>query len=395
MVADTQYLMHTYNLEPVSFTRGEGAWLWDTSGRRYLDLTAGIAVVNLGHSHPEILKTLQDQAQAVMHLSNSCVIPQQAELARKLCQATGMTNAFFSNSGGEAVETALKLARLFGHRRGYTDPKIIALEKSFHGRTFATISASANALNSTLYAPLMPGFRKCSFNDAEALAGMLEQENEVTAVIVEPVQGEGGVNPLDHDYLCALRQLCDQHDCLMMMDEVQSGMGRTGALYAFMHSGVTPDVLASAKGLGNGFPIGATLARGEAATLFTPGSHGSTFGGNPLASAVAGKALDLIQSPGFMKQVTETGHYLRDGLRRALQQYASVREVRGKGMMIGIEMNRECPALRGEALKHGLIINITQKHIIRLTPPLVLSQQQCDQAIETIASLIDTFERHQ
>ena len=388
---DLKYLMNTYAQERLSFVKGEGAYLWDDQGNQYLDTSAGIAVMNLGHSHPEVIQILQDQATKLMHVSNGTVIPQQLKLAKNLTKAAGMEKAFFCNCGAEAVEAALKITRLLGHQRGYSSPKVIVLSGGFHGRTFATISAANAQINRQLYSPLMSGFVQCEHNNIKALKKTLNDTSEVVALLLEPIQGEGGIQLLDEGFLATVRDLCNQYQVFMVLDEVQTGFGRTGSLYAYQQEGILPDVVASAKGLGNGFPIGVCLAQGEAAELFTPGSHGSTFGGNPLACAVANKVLEVMQRDNIPKQTKETGGYLMTLLKEKLLDSECVVDIRGKGLMIGIELNQECLSIRKAALKAGMIINITRKKIIRLTPPLIISKKQCDVVVEKLYKLIMDF----
>ncbi|OYY79861.1 MAG: aspartate aminotransferase family protein, partial [Hydrogenophilales bacterium 16-62-9] len=333
----TTHLMNTYARQPVAFVRGEGAYLWDESGKRYLDAVAGVAVNGLGHAHPKLVKAICEQAAALIHSSNLYRIPQQEELAERLCALSGMDRAFFCNSGCEANEAAIKLARLYGHGKGIEVPTIIVMEKSFHGRTMATLTASGSRKIQAGFEPLLSGFARVPFNDIEAIRQVGEHNKSVVAVLVEVVQGEGGINVLAAEFLVELRRICDAHGWLLMLDEVQTGIGRTGAWFGFQHSGVAPDVMALAKGLGSGVPIGACLARGEAAEVFKPGSHGSTFGGNPLACATALATLDAIEEENLLENARLRGEAIRSGLRQALASVPGVVEIRGEGMMIGIE----------------------------------------------------------
>ncbi len=388
---DLKYLMNTYAQEKICFVKGEGVYLWDDQGKKYLDTSAGIAVMNLGHGHPEVIETIQKQAAELMHVSNGTVIPQQLALAKNLTNAAGMEKAFLCNCGAEAVEAALKITRLLGHQRGYKNPKIIVLAGGFHGRTFATISAANAQINQDLYSPLMPGFVPCKHNDINALKEVLNNAQEVVAVLLEPIQGEGGVKLLDDGFLAKVRQACDQHKVFMVLDEVQTGFGRTGSLYAYQQENITPDIVASAKGLGNGFPIGICMAKGEAAELFTPGSHGSTFGGNPLACSVGNKVLEIMLRDNIPQQSKKIGEYLKNKLNEKLSHLDCIVDIRGKGLMIGVELDRECVLLRKRALDDGMVINIAQKKIIRLTPPLIITKDQCDVVANKLEKLISDF----
>ncbi len=393
MIDKTQYLMDTYNPENISFVKGEGVWLWDDKGNKYLDTLAGIAVMNLGHSHPEVIQALKEQAVKLMHVSNAVINPLQIALARALAKATGMEKSFFCNSGTESVEVALKIARRFGRSKGYVNPKIVTMKGAFHGRTMNSLSAANNPAQKKLFSPMMPGFIQCEFDDINVLETLLKRTTEVTAVLLEPVQGEGGVRPHSEGYLKAVRALCDQYDVLMMLDEVQTGFGRTGALYAFQHEGVLPDVVASAKGLGNGFPIGVCMAKGVAANIFKVGDHGSTYGGNPLACTVSLKVLEIMQRSGFHEHTKEMALYLTEELRTRLKNLSCVKDIRGKGLLIGIELDRPCGELKKEALRNGMVINVTCQNVIRLVPPLILDKSHCDLTLEVLCKLIKVFSR--
>lgn len=384
----SNYLMNTYAREAVSFIKGDGIYLWDDQNNQYMDTSAGIAVMNLGHSHPEIVQVIKHQAGQLMHVSNAVSIPQQTALAKTLTEVAGMDKVFFCNSGGEAMETAFKIARLFAHQQGYANPKVVSFKKSFHGRSFSLISAARAPLNEQLYSPLMPGFLQTPYNDVAALEEIIKSNDEVAAVMLEPIQGEGGVNVPDDGFLTAIRDLCDQHNMLMIMDEVQAGIGRTGQMFGYQHENVQPDVVASAKALGNGFPIGACLAKGPAAQLLTPGSHGSTFGGNPLACAVGNKVIEIAIRDNIVEHASKMGVYLLDLLQDKLGHLDQVKSIRGKGLMIGVELNNDSAHLRAKALHEGLVINVTQKHIIRLTPPLVINQPQCVEMVERLYKVI-------
>jgi acetylornithine aminotransferase len=381
-------LMQTYARLPVAFERGEGVWLWDTQGRRYLDALSGIAVCGLGHAHPSVTEALCAQAAQLLHTSNLYRVPAQEELARALCRVAGMDRAFFCNSGAEANEAAIKLARLHGHGRGLETPCVVVAESSFHGRTLATLSATGNRKVQAGFEPLVQGFVRVPYNDPDALGQVAHHRRDVAAVLIEPLQGEGGVVVPEPGYLDAVREICDRHGWLMMLDEVQTGMGRTGRWFAFQHDSAVPDVMTLAKGLANGMPIGACLARGPAADLFHPGAHGSTFGGNLLASRAALAVVRTVESEGLPERAAEQGAYLIAGLRHALAAAACVREVRGKGLMIGIELRQPCGALVERALARGLLINVTAERVIRLLPPLILQRDHADRIIETLAVLV-------
>ncbi|QIK38874.1 aspartate aminotransferase family protein [Caldichromatium japonicum] len=384
-------LMATYHRLPVTFARGEGIWLWDTEGRRYLDALAGVAVCGLGHAHPAVTAAVCEQAGQLLHTSNLYRIAEQERLAALLTQASGMERAFFANSGAEANEAAIKLARLYAHRRGIENPGILVAEHSFHGRTLATLSATGNRKVQAGFEPLVQGFVRVPYDDLEAIETAAANRSNIVAVLIEPLQGEGGIRLPAADYLPRLRALCDRHQWLLMLDEVQTGMGRTGRLFAFEHTGIQPDVLTLAKGLGNGLPIGACLARGPAAELFTPGSHGSTFGGNPLVCRVARAVIETIQAERLAENAATQGHYLLDSLRTALAQFPGVVEIRGRGLMVGIELDRPCGALVQEALAAGLLINVTAERVIRLLPPLIITRDQVDLLVGALAELIRGF----
>jgi len=385
------HVMNTYNRLPVAFTRGEGVWLWDESGRRYLDALAGIAVSTLGHGHPALVRAIAEQASLVLHTSNLYRIPAQEALADRLAAVSGMENAFFCNSGCEANEAAIKLARLYGHRRTIESPAIIVMEQSFHGRTLATLSATGNRKVQAGFEPLVSGFVRVPFNDIETVRQVAAQNASVVAVLVEPIQGEGGINVSALEYLRALRELCDRQQWLLMLDEVQCGLGRTGRWFVYQHAEFIPDVLTLAKGLGSGVPIGACLAHGAAADVFKPGTHGSTFGGNPLACAAALATLRIIEEDGLLANAFEMGRLIRDGLAENLQGLPGVREVRGRGLMIGIELNRPCADLVSRALEHGLLINVTMDNVVRLLPPLVLGEAEARQIVAILGPLIRQF----
>jgi acetylornithine aminotransferase len=383
--------MNTYARLPVSFEKGEGVWLWDTEGKRYLDALSGIAVNTLGHTHPRFTAALHAQIDQFIHCSNVYQIPKQAQLADKLCDLANMQEVFFCNSGCEANEAAIKLARLYGHNQGVENPAIIVMEQSFHGRTLATLSATANRKVQAGFEPLVKGFVRVPYDDLEAAHQVAQNNRDVVAVLVEPIQGEGGIQMPDNTYLQGLRKLCDEHGWLLMLDEVQSGMGRTGKWFAHQHTGVLPDVMTLAKGLGSGIPIGACLATGKAAEVFKPGNHGSTFGGNPLACVAGLTTLEVIEQDELIAHADEIGSFLRAGFATALSDTDGIQDIRGQGLMIGIELNKPCGDLVKLALANGLLINVTADNIIRLLPPLVISQDEAQQLIDTLSSTIKEF----
>lgn len=384
----SEHLMQTYARLPVAFTRGEGVWLYDENGDKYLDALAGIAVNGLGHAHPKLVKAICEQAGTLIHTSNVYRIPAQEKLADKLCELSGMDRVFFCNSGAEANEAAIKLARLHGHNRGIDNPAIVVMEKSFHGRTMATLSATGNRKVQAGFEPLVGGFVRVPFGNAEAVAKLAEHHNNIVAVLVEPFQGEGGVQIPEADYLDRLRAICDQNAWLLMLDEVQTGIGRTGTWFAFQHSKVVPDVMSLAKGLGSGVPIGACLAHGAAAEVFTPGKHGSTFGGNPLACTAASTTLDTMAEEGLLENALRIGAFIRETLTRELGQVAGVKEIRGQGLLIGIELDRPCADLVKLALEQKLLINVTADNVVRLVPPLIMSREEAALLTDKLAALI-------
>ncbi|MFP1679369.1 aspartate aminotransferase family protein [Alloalcanivorax sp. C16-2] len=387
-----QFLIPTYARQPVAFERGEGVWLYDQAGERYLDAVSGIAVCNLGHAHPAVTRALADQAGRLVHTSNLYRIPVQEALAERLCRLSGMEKVFFSNSGAEANEAAIKLARLHGHRRGVDKPVVLVMENSFHGRTLATLSATGNAKVKEGFEPLVEGFRALPYGDLEALDRALA-EPDVVAVLAEPIQGEGGVRLPEDGFLPALRERCDRHGLLLMLDEIQTGNGRTGTYFACQAQGVTPDVLTTAKGLGNGFPIGACLVAGAATELFGPGSHGSTFGGNPLGCATALAVVDALEA--VIPDVAAKGERLRAALREGLADLPMVTEVRGRGLIIGIQLDRPCVELVGRARETGLLINVTAGSVVRLLPPLIIDDQELRFLADTLTRVIHDFARDQ
>jgi len=384
-------LMSTYRRLPVTFARGDGVWLWDTDGKRYLDALAGIAVCGLGHAHPAIREALCEQAGRLIHASNLYRIAEQESLGQMLIELAAMERAFFGNSGAEANEAAIKLARLHAHQRGIKDPAILVTEGSFHGRTLATLSATGNRKVQAGFEPLVHGFVRVPYGDLDAVATAAVHRPNLVAVMVEPIQGEGGIQMPPDDYLPRLRSLCDEYGWLLILDEIQTGMGRTGRLFAHQHAGIVPDVMTLAKGLGNGLPIGACLARGAAAEVFGPGSHGSTFGGNPLVCRVAQTVVETLVGQHLIEHAGEMGLYLRERLHAALGDLDGVVEIRGCGLMLGIELARPCADLVEEALTAGLLINVTAERVIRLLPPLVLERPEADQLVDTLAGLVRRF----
>ncbi|MGD9888596.1 MAG: acetylornithine transaminase [Halothiobacillaceae bacterium] len=387
----THHLMNTYNRQPVTFVRGEGAFLWDTEGKRYLDAIMGVAVCGLGHAQPDIAEAMCDQARTLIHTSNIYGIAWQEKLADKLSLLSGMDKVFFCNSGAEANEAAIKLARLHGHRKGLSDPHIVVMESSFHGRTLATLSATGNRKVQAGFEPLVSGFVRVPYGDLDKLRQVAANDRNIVAILVEPVQGEGGIRVPPSSFLQGIREVCDAHGWLMMVDEVQTGVGRTGAWFAHQLAGVRPDVMSLAKGLGNGVPIGACLAAGAASELFGPGNHGSTFGGNPLMCRVAHTVLEVIERDNLLERAAELGERIQEGLRARLHGVAGVLEVRGLGLMIGVQLDRPCGKLVEMALKQGLLINVTADSVIRLLPALVMTDAQADSLIEQLSHIVTEF----
>jgi acetylornithine/N-succinyldiaminopimelate aminotransferase len=385
------HVMNTYSRLPVSFSHGEGVWVWDRAGRRYLDALAGIAVNTLGHAHPRLVRTIAEQAGRLIHVSNLYGIVEQEKLADKLAAVSGMDNVFFCNSGCEANEAAIKIARLYGHRKGIDAPAIVVMDKAFHGRTLATLSATGNRKVQKGFEPLVPGFVRVPFNDIEAVRKVAAVDRNIVAVLVEPIQGEGGINISSLQYLRDLREICDRQGWLFMVDEVQCGLGRTGRWFVYQHAGVLPDVMPLAKGLGSGLPIGACLARGAAAQVFEPGNHGSTFGGNPLACAAALATLEIIEEEGLLENAARMGERLLSGLREQLAGVRGVAEIRGHGLMIGIELDRPCGVLASRALEEGMLVNVTMDNVVRLLPALVIGEAEVRQLLSGLVPLIRDF----
>ena len=385
----TTPLMNNYARLSVAFERGEGSWLYDTQGNKFLDALSGIAVCGLGHAHPKVTAAISEQASKLLHTSNLYTIPLQEQLADKLTSISGMDNVFFCNSGAEANEAAIKLARLHGHNNGNSNPTIIVMEQSFHGRTMATLTATGNRKAQAGFEPLVSGFVRAPFDDIEAIRAIAANNTDVVAVLVEPIQGESGVRVPADDYLNQLRQICDENSWLLMLDEVQTGNGRTGRYFAYQHNDILPDVVTTAKGLGNGVPIGACLARGAAAEVLQPGNHGSTFGGNPLACAAALAVIDTIEQDKLCQRATELGDWMRDAFAQEFEGAEYVKQIRGKGMMIGIELDHACTELAVLAKVKGILINVTgDGRIVRMLPPLTLSDSEASLIVGVISKLI-------
>lgn len=384
-------LMQTYARLPVAFDRGEGAWLWDKNGKKYLDALAGIAVCGLGHAHPLIADAICDQARRLLHTSNIYEIPLQTQLAAELTALSGMDNAFLANSGAEANEAAIKIARLYGHQRNIDKPVIVVMEQAFHGRTLATLTATGNRKVQAGFEPLVSGFVRVPFGDLKALETIAGNTPNVVAVLLEPIQGEGGIRIPEAGYLNGVREICNRHEWLMMLDEIQSGICRTGQMFAFQHAGITPDVLTLAKGLGNGFPVAVCLARGAAARAFKPGNHGSTFGGNPLACRVALTVLQILQKENLAARAEELGQRMLAGFNDSLGGIKGVKTIRGHGLMIGIELEQPCKELVAIALEQSLLINVTAERVIRLLPPLIISTDEADQIVNGVSAVIREF----
>ena len=382
-------LMNTYSRLPVTFAKGEGVWLWDDQGNKYLDALAGIAVCGIGHSHPKLVKAISEQAGTLIHTSNLYHIDKQDKLAKKLAILSGLNKSFFCNSGAEANEAAIKLARLYGHNRGIDQPTIIVMENSFHGRTMATLTASGNRKVQAGFEPLLTGFARVPFNDLDAIAQVSVHNKNVVAILVEPYQGEGGVNVPQANYLKGLRQICDENSWLLMLDEVQCGIGRSGKWFAFQNSEIVPDVITLAKSLGSGVPIGACIAGNVAGDIFKPGNHASTFGGNPLACTAAITTLDIIEEENLMCNALEQGNFIRKNLLKKLGNLTHVTQIRGHGLMIGIELTKPCGELVTKALEQGLLLNVTSDKVVRLLPPLVIKQNESEQIIDMVSTLIE------
>ncbi|MEJ7932387.1 aspartate aminotransferase family protein [Ramlibacter sp. AN1015] len=389
--AASPHVMNTYARVPIALSHGQGVRVWDVNGREYLDALAGIAVNTLGHNHPKLVPALQDQLTKIIHSSNYYHVPDQERLAARLVELSGLTNVFFCSSGLEANEAALKLARKFGHDKGITRPQIVVYEKAFHGRSIATLSATGNAKVQKGFEPLVEGFIRVPLNDIDALRQATEGNPDVVAVFFETIQGEGGVNPMRAEYLREVRALCDANDWLLMIDEVQCGMGRTGKWFAHQWAGILPDVMPLAKGLGSGVPIGAVVAGPRAANIFQPGNHGTTFGGNPLAMRAGVETLRIMEEDGLLENATRVGAHLRAALERGLEGIAGVTEIRGQGLMLGIELDRPCGVLTARAAEAGLLLSVTADNVIRLVPPLILTEAQADEIVALLLPLVRAF----
>jgi len=387
----TPYQMPVFTPLPVAFVRGEGAWLWDTKGKKYLDALAGVAVCGLGHAHPAITAAICDQAGKLLHSSNWYEVTLQQQLAERICKLAGMDNAFFCNSGAEANEAAIKLARLYGSQNNIRTPGIIVTEGSFHGRTLATLTASGSRKIQAGFEPLVQGFFRVPYNDLDAVRHVGDHNKGIVAVLVEPITGEGGVKIPDDGYLKGLRQICDERGWLLMLDEIQTGVCRTGKWFACLHEGVQPDVMTLAKGLGNGVPIGACLAHGKAAQVFKPGSHGSTFSGNPLVCRVALTVLDEMEKGKFAKRAAVLGERLLNGFKKTLGNVPGIKEIRGRGLMLAIELDQPCKEMLTLALERGLLINITVDSVIRLLPPLILTDDEADLLVRELSATVRAF----
>jgi len=386
-------MMDTYARQPVTFEKGEGVWLWAKDGKKYLDALSGVAVNGLGHTHPKLIKAINEQISRLIHVSNVYHIAEQEKLAEKLTSIAHMDNVFFCNSGCEANEAAIKLARLYGHQNGIDTPEIIVMEKAFHGRTMATLSATGNRKTQAGFEPLVGGFIRVAFDDLEAIQQIASRKNNVVAILVEPIQGEGGINIPSNiqNYLKGLREICDQHHWLLMLDEVQSGIGRTGKWFAHQHTAIQPDVMTLAKGLGSGVPIGACLARGKASQVFTPGKHGSTFGGNPLATAAGYATLNIIEEDKLCSHASKMGALINEEFTKHLKDCPQVKVIRNLGLMIGIELDQPCGDLTKLALDEGLLINVTADKVIRLLPPLVINEAEAKELVERLSQVIKNF----
>lgn len=385
------HVMNTYGRLPIALTHGKGCWVWDTHGRRYLDALGGIAVNTLGHGHPKLVPALQDQVARLIHSSNYYEVPLQEQLAAALCELSGLDSVFFCSTGLEANEGALKIARKYGHDRGITRPEIIVYEKAFHGRSIATLSATGNPKVQKGFEPLVEGFVRVPLNDLDAVEQVARANPNVVAVFLETIQGEGGINPSRWEYLQGLRKLCDERNWLLMLDEVQCGIGRTGKWFAHQWAGIVPDVMPLAKGLGSGVPIGAVVTGPKASGVLGPGNHGTTFGGNPLAMRAGVETLRIMREDGVMENAAVVGARLKAGLERELGSLPGLKEIRGAGLMLGIELDRPCGVLLGRAAEAGLMISVTADRVIRLVPPLILSADEADQIVALLSPLVKAF----
>ena len=387
----TDAIMPTYGRQDVAFVKGEGSWLEDAEGKRYLDALGGLAVIVLGHANKAVARTLSEQSATLLHTSNLYRIPKQEQLADELKRLSGMDNMFFGNSGAEANECAIKIARLYGHNKGVEDPTIIVADSSFHGRTLATLTATGNRKVQAGFEPLVKGFVRVPFNDINSVNEIAEQKNSVVAIMVEPIQGEGGIQVPDDDYLKRLRDVCDANDWLLILDEIQCAIGRTGTFFCYEQSGICPDIVTIAKGLANGVPIGVCLASGKASEVMQPGTHGSTFGGNPLSCATALTVINEIEANQLTDRAAELGDRIMNGFRERLDGLNNVTEIRGKGLMIGIELDSPCGELVAKAFDKGLLINVTAERVVRLLPHLTTSDEEADQIVDIVSGLIESL----
>ena len=387
----TDAIMPTYGRQDVAFVKGEGSWLEDAEGNRYLDALGGLAVIVLGHANKAVARTLSEQSATLLHTSNLYRIPKQEQLADELKRLSGMDNMFFGNSGAEANECAIKIARLYGHNKGVEDPTIIVADSSFHGRTLATLTATGNRKVQAGFEPLVKGFIRVPFNDIDSVNEIAEQKNSVVAIMVEPIQGEGGIQVPDDDYLKRLRNVCDANDWLLILDEIQCAIGRTGTFFCYEQSGICPDIVTIAKGLANGVPIGVCLASGKASEVMQPGTHGSTFGGNPLSCATALTVINEIEANQLTDRAAELGDRIMNGFRERLDGLNNVTEIRGKGLMIGIELDSPCGELVAKAFDKGLLINVTAERVVRLLPHLTTSDEEADQIVDIVSGLIESL----
>ena len=382
------YLMNTYNPKKVSFVKGDGVYLWDDNGKKYLDALCGLAVTSLGHSNLDISEVLARQSKTLIHTSNAFIIEQQKRLGKKLCMLSGMETTFFCNSGAEAVEASIKIARKYGNDQKIKNPEIIVMNNSFHGRTMAALSATSEGKAHQGFYPLLDGLTRAPYNDIKSIESLSKTNKNIVAILLEPIQGEGGIIIPNDDYLSQLRDICDKNNWLLMIDEVQTGFCRTGKWFAFQHSNIIPDVICVAKALGNGVPIGACLANDKASKVLVPGSHGSTFGGNFLSTSVGLKVLEIMKDQDLCKKSRESGSYFKSSLEKTLKDFNVIKEIRCKGLMVGIELKKDCMHLAQDALENGLVINITKQNIIRMLPPLIIDKTQLDEIVSIQKKLV-------
>ena len=382
------YLMNTYNRKKVSFVKGDGVYLWDDNGKKYLDALCGLAVTSLGHSNLDISEVLARQSKTLIHTSNAFIIEQQKRLGKKLCMLSGMETTFFCNSGAEAVEASIKIARKYGNDQKIKNPEIIVMNNSFHGRTMAALSATSEGKAHQGFYPLLDGLTRAPYNDIKSIESLSKTNKNIVAILLEPIQGEGGIIIPNDDYLSQLRDICDKNNWLLMIDEVQTGFCRTGKWFAFQHSNIIPDVICVAKALGNGVPIGACLANDKASKVLVPGSHGSTFGGNFLSTSVGLKVLEIMKDQDLCKKSRESGSYFKSSLEKTLKDFNVIKEIRCKGLMVGIELKKDCMHLAQDALENGLVINITKQNIIRMLPPLIIDKIQLDEIVSILKKII-------